>query len=167
MTMMLGTTELLILSLGAGALGSGPAVQSRRADPLASPTRPLVCRPASPNANRPGLIPVTLLEAAPDSLTEPRVLAAVFDSTGAPRELFLAMHENLGRKRAVFTAITVVFGDSAKGTRATTDFDPTGDPKARGQLPKTTELMTAAEIRRAGQLAVWIWNHRCGKPPAD
>lgn len=159
------TEFLAAASIGLGVPGTGviSQPQGQPADPVAIPTRSLLCRPIPPGPPVPGVVVVTIVEEPPDSVTDGRTFTATYDTLGAALSLLVTMHERIPPDTDQLTAIGVQFGPSAQGMRAVGNAAAITGASGIPAVPPTRESLTGAEIDRARQLAEWLWAHRCRK----
>lgn len=166
--MTLPMAQLTAIAVAFGTLFADLAVSqvSPRADPFSLPTRALLCRPQPDGLGPAGVVHVEIDEEPPDSMTEPRVLNARFDSSGVVLSIGVRLHEHIAPGQDKLTGVAVQFGSPATGIRVTGDPEALiGSQRARSVPPERVPL-TETEIGRARQLAAWLWTHRCRKSSA-
>lgn len=157
-------TPLVLAIATIGVLGAGAVSppQPGNRDPLAIPTRGLLCRPNPPGSVGSGIVVVILVEEPADSVTEGRTFSGTFDSLGVPLSLVVTMHEKLPPDIDQLTAVGVEFGSAPKGVKAVGVVDSLVPASGGRPLPRR-EALTETELGHARRLAEWIWDHRCRK----
>lgn len=133
-------------------------------DPFVLPHGPLMCRalPVSPRDSA----AYSLEFAEPDSPMA-RSSKVTFDSTGSPFSLMMVVREN----DTTSEAVVVRFAPTSTGVWMTLP-RPQEVPTVTGDAAKihlhadsVTVNLKSAELVKAKAVAVWFWNHRCGKSP--
>jgi hypothetical protein len=134
-------------------------------DPLAVPTPSvMLCHPISQGA----------IDSAPIQLefregTDPfgqRVTSAFFDSSGAPRFMYVVAPWTVSDTSFRLYMVVVRFQPKRIGTTAIVRVrypSPTSDSVKRDSTIR--EMLTEPEVAHAETLAKWFWIHRCDGAP--
>jgi hypothetical protein len=160
------TSLLIFLAPAAFLPGLADAQGAVTFDPLAVPTPAfMLCRPISKDA----------IDSAPIQLefregTDPygqRVSSAFFDSSGAPRLMYIVAPWTVSDTSFRLYTVVVRFQPKRVGISAIVPLrypSPTSDSIKRDSTIR--EILTEPAIAHAEALAKWFWDHRCnGAPP--
>lgn len=168
MTLRIWRTPLVIFLTCATFLPVlADAQETATFDPLGVPTPSvLLCRPISQDA----------IDSAPIQLefrdgTDPygqRVSSAFFDSSGAPRLMYIVAPWTVSDTAFRLYTVVVRFQPKRVGISAIVPVrypSPTSDSVKRDSTIR--ENLTEPAIVHAEALAKWFWDHRCTRVPPD
>ena len=154
-----GAVALLAAGLHA-AVAPAPA-RAQTADTLdllALPRPVMMCQSLPPTPEDSAAVVLQFLDGV--ERPDPRKSLVAFDSAGTPLyATFIAAQSTTDGARTVHGIGVRFFGADRSGTRVIASRGPRDSVATRADSVSLTD----AEVARARELAVWFWNHRCGR----